>query len=401
MKKIFKSILFLILLSFLFGYIYVNKDKIEKVKETAQVYIQTINTTEEEYTNLFKINDIKFKGNDYYYEKLSENQKSIYKSLANGVKDLNNQIILRDYSYVDNQTSLSDIEIVFKYFCLDHPEVFYLDNSYVVSNSTSIIGNTVSMQVTYSVKDIEELNQKIEKINEKINYYLSYINFKDPFDAEVILHDKLAKNVRYYTYEEITDIPNMCHTIEGAFLDNEAVCDGLSEAISVLLSNVDIKCIVVIGKLDGVSHAWNMLELNDSWYNLDITSDKSIKNNDNANNTVIHSYFNVNDAVISNNHTFDEKDILPVSSGIGEYNYFLYTNKYISINEDFKRKLGKIIAENNDEDKIEFYTENADDNDVPNKLFDTLRIYNQTSYFNENRLRYYNILNSYIILKNN
>ena len=395
MKKFIKNTLWLIMLSFLIGYIYINKDKVKEMVTTIEIYSKAITTTEFKYSEEFKINDIKFNTNNYYYNKLNDNQKNIYNSLANGIKELKQEIILKHYEYVDTQTSLSDVEIAFNYFSLDHPEVFYLNNSYIVSNLTSILGDKVVIDVSYSIETMEELNEKIGKINKGIDSYIEKLGDKKFIEAEILLHDSLAENVKYYDYKEVTDIPDECHTIEGAFLNNEAVCDGLSKAMQILLCNVDIESIVVLGKLDENPHAWNMVKLEDEWYNLDITSNKSIKQE----NVVIHSYFNVSDNYIADTHEFDEKEKLPISDELNnKYNYYFYMEKYIKSDDNFRVKLNEIISSNSNDKILEFYTENL--NDIPNEIYNTIILNKKDEYINGGQFRYYNILHTYIIVKN-
>ena len=398
MKKFIKNILCLILILFLIGYIYDNRDKTKEMIATLEIYTKAITVSEYEYTEEFKINDIKVSTNNFYYNKLNENQKKIYTSLANGIRELKKEIILKNYEYVDNQTSLDDIEIVFNYFCLDHPEVFYLNNSYIVSNVSSLIGNNVIIEVEYSVESLEELEYKVEKINEVIDIYLKDAKNVDKVDSEIILHDRLAQDVKYYEYEKIEDIPSSCHTIEGAFLNKEAVCEGLSKALEVLLSNVEIKNIVELGKLEETPHAWNMVKLDDKWYNLDITSNKSIKL-ENDENIVIHVYFNVSDEEIISTHELTDKDILPVSNELDEkYNYYIHTKKYIKTGDNFKKELSNIISMNQNEYILEFYTE--DMKNASKNIYETLLLTNKDEYLKNNQFIYYNILNTYIIVKN-
>lgn len=396
MKKFIKNVLWLAFISFSIGYFYINKDKVLQMATTLGIYAKSIVVLEQEYSQNFKINDVKLNINSYYYSKLDENQKTIYKSLANGIKELKNEIILKDYNSRNNDETLNDIDIVFNYFCLDHPEVFYLDNNYTVSNMSSIIGNKVMIEVSYSVESMENLDKKVSQINEKIYEYLKDIDRTDLMEAEIYLHDKLAQKVRYFEYENIEDIPNSCHTIEGAFLDDVAVCDGMSKAIQILLSNVDIENIVVLGKLNNEPHAWNMVKLENNWYNLDLTSNKSIK----IEGIVIHSYFNVNDEFITKTHTFSEKENIPKCDSIdNKYNYYIYCNKYIEKKENFRSKLSEIIINNKNDHLLEFSTNSIEN--VPSITYNTILAIDSKEYLNNYQFKYYNILNTYIVIKNN
>lgn len=398
MKRFFYTLFFIILIFVIVVLIYINKDRIKNNISTIELYFNFKNIEESEYTEQFKVNNIKVNVDNYYYNKLNDNQKSIYKSLANGIKNLSNEIVLKNYKYIDRQTSTSDVELAFTYFCLDHPEVFYLNSNYTVTNMTSIIGNRVFVRVSYSVQNVDELNLKIDSINQVIEEYLKKLENKTNFEAELFIHDELAKEIKYFSYSDINNVYGKYHTIEGAFLEKKAVCDGLTKAVQILLSNVDIENIIVLGKLENIPHAWNMVKLEDKWYNLDITSNKSIALTS-VQNAVIHSYFNVSDEVLNSTHTFDNKNVVPVSKNLNnEYNYYIYKNKYISAKDDFKTKLEQIIL-NNEDNIIEFYTENTDVN-VHTVIHDIIVSHKKNEYLTDKEINYDKISNTYIIKKN-
>lgn len=350
------------------------------------------------YTSDFKINDINIKNNDYYYNTLTQNEQTIYKSLANSVKDLKTEFVIQDYEFSDVDTAMKDVEKALHKFLLDHPEVFYLNDKYSVSTTQSILGNKVSLKVSYTVESLDELNIKIEEIKNGIEEIINLANISNDniFDNELKLHDILGKNVKYYEYENINDIPHYAHTIYGAFVQKNAVCDGLSKSMQILLDKVDIDSIVLTGTLNNESHAWNMVKLNNEWYNLDITSDKSIKD---YNDVVIHSYFNITTDKIKESHTIDEEDIVPIASST-QLQYFVALDKVITSADNFNTKLNYILRNNNDTEKVEFEVQNI--NGVPEKTIEVLRKGKYNQYLGENMTKfvYYNILDDYIIIKN-
>ncbi len=60
--------------------------------------------------------------------------------------------------------------------------------------------------------------------------------------------------------------------LEGVFLDNRAVCDGISKAMVLLCGIEGIPCVQIKGQsLDGVNHAWNKVLLDGKWYVADAT----------------------------------------------------------------------------------------------------------------------------------
>ena len=293
---------------------------------------------------------------------------------------------------------MKDVEKSLHKFLLDHPEVFYLNDKYSVSTTQSILGDKVSLKVAYTVENLEELNVKIDEIKKGIEEILNLENISNGsiFEKELKLHDILGKNVKYYEYENVNDIPHYAHTIYGAFVQKTAVCDGLSKSMQVLLDKVDISSIVVTGKLNNESHAWNMVKLDNEWYNLDITSNKSIKE---YNDAIVHSYFNITTEKIKESHSIDEEEILPISN-TDKYQYFVYLDKVISNLDNFDTKLNYILRNNNDTQKVEFEVRNI--SSVPEKTIEVLRKGRYNQYLGDNMTKfvYYNILNDYIIMKN-
>ena len=351
----------------------------------------------EPYTKEFNVNSIRINNNDFYYNTLTEKQKSIYTSIANGIKELKNEIEIKDYEYINNDETMKDVEIAIHRFLLDHPEVFYLDEKYTVSTKSGIMGTTVLINFTYSVASIEELNEKLNLIESKSNGIIekSGINSENIFDSELKLHDILAEMITYYEYEDINEIPNKYHNIDGAFLENIAVCDGISKAYQILLSKIGIESIVVTGDLSGVSHAWNMVKLDGNWYHVDVTSNCSVKAD---NKVVIHSYFNITTDALKKTHKITDEQLIPIANK-ENYTYYVYLDKTITGSDNFSNKLKQILDSNENQKLIEFRVNGFDS--VPDKIIDVLRKGRYTEYLQSNSTKfvYYNVLDTYIILR--
>ena len=71
-----------------------------------------------------------------------------------------------------------------------------------------------------------------------------------------------------------------CGNITGAFITKKAVCEGFSRAYLMLCQRVGLKSIYVTGAMrtsttsdSWGNHAWNIAEVDGSWYMVDITAD--------------------------------------------------------------------------------------------------------------------------------
>lgn len=348
-----------------------------------------------EYTTEFKINDLGVKDNDFYFNTLNDDQKKMYTAVAIAVKNMEQVAKVRGYVNNVDSEIVKDAGVAMEAFFADHPETFYVDMEYEVFTIKSILGRDVEIKLKYTSDDKKVIKEQIKATKAKIDDIISGLTSESEIDKEIELHDKLCDIIDYYTYTDINKIPQDKHTIYGALVNKSAVCDGISKAMQILLDRCGIENILIIGKIDEL-HAWNLVKLEDEWYNLDLTSDKSIKG---ENKYIIHSYCNVTTYQIEKTHSIENKENLPVAMGT-KYNYYVYKDAYIKNIDDFSMKLKDIISKNTNEKVLEFSVE-AGMNDVPDKLITTLQKEKNKDYLTENltKVSYYNILNSYIVRK--
>ncbi len=393
MKKVFAFIFIVVLIAFT-GYVLL---QVPAVKSTVSsvtgigLYKELI-----PYDNNFEINKLKISNQSFYYNTLSDVQKNIYKCVANGIKNYESNFVLQDYEVVDSDTTMKDVEKSMQAFFTDHPEVFYVDNEYTISTKKTLFNSYVELNVTYTIKTKEELDAKINEVETKINEYLSEAEGKDGFDAELILHDKLGQKIEYFNYEKIEDVPQECHSIYGAFVNGKAVCDGFSKALQILLDRKGIENILVLGTLENESHAWNLVKLDDEWYNVDLTSDKAIKDVDA--NIILHTYFNATTSKMETTHKYENKEIIPQATG-EKYNYYNKTNKVIKASTNFNTKFRLMLENNDNKYLLEFATEGI--SDVPTKMVDFLSANKYNEYVSNNKITYYTISDVCVLMKNN
>lgn len=125
-------------------------------------------------------------------------------------------------------------------------------------------------------------------------------NNMNSFEKAKAMHDWLVSNVDYV----ITD---NCHTAYGALIEKQAVCDGYSYAYRLLMSALGFDCRVVYGYSEGEAHAWNVVNLDGVWYQMDVTWDDPYVNGvsygygDGSN--LSYSYFLLNDGTMYADHS--------------------------------------------------------------------------------------------------
>lgn len=351
------------------------------------------------YSNDFKVNKLQMKVADYYFNKLTDDQKKIYSSLAEGISKFEKKIKIKDYEVKDNDTTFNDVSVVMEAFFSDHPEVFYLSFEYKLSTIKTIFSTVLEVEVGYSENSTDKINEEIETLYTSVQSFTKDINSSNDFDKEVSLHDTLGKMVMYYKYSKIEDIPDIAHSSYGAMINKTAVCDGLTKAMQLLLDNVGVESILVSGTTDGQPHAWNMVKLDNVWYHMDLTSDKLIKNEDGSSPNVIHSYFNITESQIVKTHTIDRKFEIPKAEDT-KYNYYIITQNYIYGVNNFDMKLEEIVENQKNSPILEFASDNF--TNIPDRMSKILYDINFNGYGNAVgtvSINYYNVLNTYIVVK--
>ena len=348
----------------------------------------------EDYTNEFKINKLQIKKADYFFNQLDDGQKKIYSAIANSVKKLDSKVVVKGYPYENRPKALDDVDKVMDAFFADHPEVFYVESSYSISTIEGVFDSNIELGLKYTINDLNELDMKIKEIENVVNEYVQKVGDKKGIEAQILLHDIFCEQVTYFEFENDSDILLKYHNIYAAFVEKQGVCDGFTKAMQILLDRFDIESILVSGKLGDQNHAWNMVKIEDSWYHMDITSDKSIKT---GTNFGIHSYFNISTNQIKGTHDINSEFEIPETLN-NKHNYYIYMDKDISSTDIFSSRLKEIIRNNRNDMLLEFYVDN--NINVPEKLVDVLRELNDRRYIDPNlgKMSYYNVLNTYIVL---
>ena len=402
MKKIITSIIVLILIV-AFVLVVANEKVANQIIVSAEDIVDNVSGKEESLLNVedIKINELQPKNATFYYNTLTDEQKKIYKSIAIAIKNLDNKAKIKDYNYIDDNTTMQDVKVVIQNILLDHPEVFYVKNDYTVSTIELVNSKRIEVELEYTVANKSDLENQISKVNEVITPFVTTAITMDKFNAELYVHDKICELATYYKYANMNEVPDECHGIYGCLVSRSAVCDGLSKALQITLDKVGIESIIVTGNLQNQAHAWNLVKLDQNWYHVDITSNKSLKNEKNNKEEIIHSYFNITTEQIKESNTIDLEDKLPIANS-NTYNYYIQTGKYIDVVDDFASKLKTILNENKNESLVEFAV-NSKVRAVPEKMVYVFQDskYNKYVDANSNKFNYYNILNTYVLVAHN
>lgn len=207
----------------------------------------------------------------------------------------------------------NDLAKIMTYLRRDFPELSGLASEYSYRSSPALNRTTVAF--TYNDPGVRPFGD-FSAVEEAAKVLLSNIPPSlSAFDKAVIVHDRLVSHISYDK-----DAPR-ASLLAGALCDRRASCDGYAKAYQYLLQQLGIDALIVYGDAGG-AHAWNIIKLDDGYYNADITWDDAKL--DDGTEFVSHEYLFLDDARFLKSHTplSDGSNYpLPSCSSMAE-NYF-------------------------------------------------------------------------------
>lgn len=220
-----------------------------------------------------------------------------------------------------------DIDRIFQCVLNDHPELFYVDGySYVKYTQYGQENDILSVEFSgrYSM-DREEAKRRQGQIQEAVEMILAGID-EDAGQYEKVkyVYDTLIRETDYRLDSE--DNQN----IYSVFVNHLSVCQGYAKATQYLLNRMGVECALVLGTVEtGEGHAWNLVNVDGSYYYLDTTwGDASYQLDEDGTGTrhtmpeINYDYLNVTTEELLRTHTLDRKQHMPLCTDTAA-NYYV------------------------------------------------------------------------------
>ena len=100
------------------------------------------------------------------------------------------------------------------------------------------------------------------------------------------MHDYIINTTKYDSERSDNNVINYKSDIAyGPLFEGYALCGGYTDLYELLLEQMHIKSFKVSGDI----HIWNAIELNGTWYNLDLTWDDPVTTS--GEDRITHDYF--------------------------------------------------------------------------------------------------------------
>lgn len=251
----------------------------------------------------------------YFGEKLGDWERQAYCQLAEALPQFQTSVELL---LVAQEL---DIQAVTQAICWDYPEYFWFrgGGNYVCGRNSQGLTYTITLDYFYPPQEAREHAAFVESAIQPVLNQL-----RDQSDYEKV------KGVYEYLIEHtIYDYDYIGMTVYEVFHDGRAVCEGYAKATQLLLSRLGVQTLFIVGEACGrgfnwESHAWNLVELDGDYYQLDTTWGDPLGDEQ----TLIYNYLNLTDEECYRDHRPDDPSLYPVCNAT-RYNYFRYEGYYL------------------------------------------------------------------------
>lgn len=225
-------------------------------------------------------NSLSFDAQYYpYYAMLEADMQQLYRQIYANATDLN-------VSFAPvTPVNVAQLKSVFEAVYNDHPELFWLETGYSCKYMTD--GSCVEITLKYNgtASRLEETKQDFESRAGAIVSAAG--NLGSDAEKEKYVHDSLMGMVEYSAGAP------MNQSAYSALVDGKSVCAGYARAFQYLMQRLGIPCYYCTGYA-GEDHAWNIVRLDGSYRNVDVTWDDTEPST--------YDYYNKTDRALEKTH---------------------------------------------------------------------------------------------------
>ena len=259
---------------------------------------------------------------NYAYDKLDDEEKALYTEIYGIISTMakDTKVSSKDPKQIDK---------VFNYVMLDHPEIFYITGYSLTKymRGQNIEKLTVAGTYTMSVEDAAKASLIIDAYVDKC--LAGYSGSLDEYEKVKYVYEYLIANTEY----DLTVPDNQ--NILSITRDGRTVCQGYAKAMQYILNKMGVFCILCEGTVKGAeAHVWNIVRIDGKYYQVDATwGDASYQINNNEGGIeapeVNYDYLCITDDEIKKTHVIKDNIVYPVCDS-REDNYYVREGLYLT-----------------------------------------------------------------------
>lgn len=253
----------------------------------------------------------------YGYNTLSDDEKEVYDKLLAAIYNVESKVDFGKEIKAETYTK------VFTMLYFQETQLFWFLGRYDLDEFKSGTSPTATLQYNSNKDAVGAMQAEVDaKVKEVTSAFPANATTVDKLK---VIHDFLARNNTF-------NKDPVAQTIYGAIVMGQSQCEGYAKSIGYLCDVSGIENLLIVGTNDKeLSHAWNMVKIDNEWYNIDVTWDDPEGHDDPS--FVLHNYFNVTDAEILNISHFQDLEttgFTPPKATATKANYFINYKLYAS-----------------------------------------------------------------------
>lgn len=247
----------------------------------------------------------------YYYSRMNKIQKNAYLVMKTG-------LLAREASFAVPRLDGRELEDIFFKLRLDCPEIFYavLFHYRYFQNSGSV------QMIPEYLFDKGKVQEHQKAMLARVEKLIRPVCSLTEWEKEAYIHDFICSKVRYDKLKK-----PYSHEIIGPLGQGVGVCEGIAKTVKILCDALGIWCIIAVSdanpdKKIKYRHAWNIVRIGGTNYQLDVTFDNSLGRGE----EIRYDYFNLGDKQFFRDHEPVMYEVPPCNEG----NHFYYREKKLS-----------------------------------------------------------------------
>lgn len=288
----------------------------------------------------------------YLINQLDKEMNADFCAMYQAVMDFKDDVLL---PYPVNNNEIGVLMYLLRYEC---PELIQLSkNAVTYSSGLAAVDQVYKTTLSYDMTEEEYSAHKADCMDIIMQIKADTAGMADA-DKELYVYNYLAERI---TYDKSS---LYCDNAYGALVNGKVKCDGISQAMKWLCDEIGIPCIILAGAEAGdpIGHAWNVVNVNGIWSDVDLTADVRIGNN---RDYIMYPAYNVSDAWIRSKYPlYDAYDGLDIPENASmDMSYHAMSGEFLRAGSDLRQYYTERLTEAyyNGENIIRMQFENADD----------------------------------------
>ena len=191
-----------------------------------------------------------------YYNMLDDRGKRLYRQIYANINEMNPA-----FKSVDRLMTGKRIDNAFEAVFNDHPELFFIDTQYRTIYRKN--GDFIELDLFYN-ETAEDIDRSRSEFDAAASSIISEASGSD-YEKERFVHNRLSEIFDY----QMNPLDQSAYS---GLVRNKTVCAGYARSFSYIMTKLGIPCYLCTGYA-GEAHGWNIIKLDDGYYNVDVTWD--------------------------------------------------------------------------------------------------------------------------------